>query len=63
MPLRPTILLFIAVLAMIQVVIAGEAADGDFFSIGGKVPFALYQPVSLQSTAALPTVAVLLLIP
>jgi hypothetical protein len=39
MPFRPIILLFIAVFAMIQVVVAGEAANGDSFSIAKEGQF------------------------
>jgi len=52
-----------ALLAMAPVVSADNVADGDSTSLGGKVPIALYQPVSLQSTRAIPPVGVLLLIP
>jgi len=63
MRLRSLYLFTMALLAMASVVSADDVADGDSASIGDKVPIALYQPVSLQSTRAIPPVGVLLLIP
>ena len=61
MPLRSLYLFTIALLAAVSFVSADTVVNGE--AAESKVPFALYQPVSLQSTRSIPPVGVLLLIP